>query len=59
MALRTSRRKQAIPLADFAADIERRLIASDVTNMPRNSGMRRTESKRVLLAAIEKTGANW
>jgi hypothetical protein len=46
-------------LAIFAADIERRRQAAGVTDVPRNAGDRRTESKRALLAAIEQVGGRW
>lgn len=64
MASRTSSaEKRAIPLADFAADIERRRQETGITNLPRNSGKRRTESKKALLDAIdaitEKQGWRW
>lgn len=50
---------RAIPLADFAADIERRRRETGVTDLPRNSGERRTESKRALLRALDNLGARW
>jgi len=59
MASRTSKPKQAIPLAEFAADIERRRLATGVTDLPRNPGTRRTPSKKALLKAIEAAGGNW
>jgi hypothetical protein len=64
MASRTSRAdKRAIPLADFAADIERRRQATGVTDLPRNAGTRRTTSKQALLDAInavtDKQGWRW
>ena len=46
----------AVPLADFAADIERRRAETGVTDLPRNSGKRRRASKRTLLKAIEEGG---
>jgi hypothetical protein len=53
---KTSRR---ITLEALGADIERRRAESGVTDLPRNSGERRTESKRALLAAIAVTGGKW
>lgn len=53
------RSKTPIPLADFVAEIERRWIAAGRPEVPRNSGNRRTESKRVLLKAIEEAGGKW
>ena len=47
----------------FAAELAARraaLIASGKEiNMPRNSGERRTDSKRALLKAIEDVGGKW
>lgn len=43
----------------FAATLARRRAEQGEPEMPRNSGMRRTESKRALLAAIEKAGGRW
>lgn len=50
---------KAIPLSDFVADIERRRVATGITELPRNAGNRRTESKKALLAAIEAAGGKW
>ena len=58
MASRTSKAEQvAIPLAEFAADIERRRLAAGVTELPRNTGANRTESKKALLKAIDEAAA--
>jgi hypothetical protein len=38
---------------------QRRLALGREVTIPRNSGDRRTASKRALLAAIEATGAKW
>ena len=60
MESRTSRPKSdPIPLDEFAADIERRRLATGITDLPRNSGKRRTASKRALLKAIEDSGGKW
>lgn len=60
MALQTSKASsKAIPVAEFAADIERRRSATGITELPRNSGTRRTESKKALLKAIEDAGGKW
>ncbi|MES2021445.1 MAG: hypothetical protein V4460_09090 [Pseudomonadota bacterium] len=50
---------QPIPLEAFVAEIERRRAAAGYPEMPRNSGNRRTESKRALLKAIEEAGGTW
>ena len=47
------------PLAEFVADIQRRRAAAADPPIPRNSGIRRTESKRALLKAIEEAGGEW
>lgn len=52
-------RPKSIPLADFVADIERRREETGVTDLPRNTGERRTESKRALLAAIKDASGEW
>lgn len=60
MASQTSKTdRKAVPLADFVADIERRRQETGITDLPRNSGKRRTESKKALLAAIEAVGGKW
>jgi|GEM_PF-593559 len=60
MVSRTSKPKgKAIPLAEFAADIERRRQETGITEIARNSGKRRTQSKKALLKAIESAGGKW
>lgn len=59
MASRTLPSEKAIPLAVFAADIERRRRETGITDLPRNAGNRRTPSKRALLKAIEDAGGTW
>jgi hypothetical protein len=51
--------KRAIPIAEFAARIERRRAETGITDLPRNSGKHRTESKKALLKAIEDVGGKW
>ena len=48
-----------VPLDVFVADIERRRAETGITDLPRNAGNRRTESKRALLKAIEVAGGKW
>jgi hypothetical protein len=50
---------KSVPFEEFAADIERRRAETGITELPRNSGKRRTESKKALLAAIEAAGGKW
>lgn len=59
MTTGSKRLSEAVSFEDFAADIARRREAAGNPEMPRNSGKRRTASKRVLLTAIEKTGGKW
>ena len=55
----TAKSKKATPLAEFVADIEKRRCESGVTDLPRNTGTRRSESKKALLKAIEELGGKW
>ncbi|QXQ08722.1 hypothetical protein KX816_07440 [Sphingosinicellaceae bacterium] len=48
-----------VTLEEFSRDVERRRVESGITTVPRNSGKRRTASKRALLAAIEAAGGKW
>lgn len=50
---------RVVPLEDFAADLARRREAAGNPEAPRNSGKRRTASKRALLKAIEEAGGRW
>lgn len=49
----------AVPIELFAADVARRREMAGCPEMPRNSGNRRTASKRALLRAIEEIGGKW
>jgi hypothetical protein len=51
--------KRATPVAEFAAHIERRRQETGITDLPRNNGERRTDSKKALLKAIEDMGGKW
>ena len=51
--------KRAIPVAEFIAQIERRRQETGITDLPRNSGENRTESKKALLKAIRDAGGTW
>lgn len=44
---------------DFAAKLAARRAELGNPELPRNSGKRRTASKRALLEAIEATGKRW
>ena len=61
MALKTSKTKakHAIPVAEFTARLERRRQETGITELPRNSGERRSESKKALLKAIQDLGGKW
>jgi hypothetical protein len=60
MAFQTLKtRNSAISLDQLERDIARQKSALPDLKIPRNSGTRRTQSKRALLKAIEETGAKW
>lgn len=48
-----------IDMAAFGRDLVRRRAEAGAPVAPRNSGERRTESKRALLKAIEDAGGEW
>jgi hypothetical protein len=55
---------KAVKMEDFAADLARRRAEYEAKHghpieIPRNSGKRRTASKRALLKAIEEAGGRW
>jgi hypothetical protein len=50
---------KTIDFETFARDLERRRAETGITDLPRNSGTRRTASKNALLAAIKATGKTW
>lgn len=54
-----SQTSDPVPLDAFAEAIARRRAETGVTELPRNSGKRRTASKLALLAAIEAAGGKW
>ena len=64
MTLKTSQAEKDQPVIDMAelgARIARRRAELGITDadMPRNSGTRRTASKKALLKAIKDAGGNW
>ncbi|WP_255245801.1 hypothetical protein [Sphingobium sp. D43FB] len=62
LAFRTYKSSRpAISLDAFGRDVARRRAELGITDadMPRNSGTRRTESKKALLKAIKDIGGNW
>lgn len=46
-------------MAEFGRELIRRRSELGNPELPRNSGKRRTASKRALLKAIEKAGGRW
>jgi len=48
-----------VKLAAFARDVARRKAVSGITDLPQNSGKRRTDSKKALLKAVEAAGKSW
>jgi hypothetical protein len=51
--------EEVIDMVEFGRDLRRRRQAAGSPDMPRNSGKRRTASKRALLKAIEEAGGKW
>ena len=54
-----SKTSKGIPFEDFGTEMARRYEAAGRPVVPRNSGLRRTASKRALLKAIEEAGGKW
>ena len=52
-------KREAVSFEEFQRDLARRREALSEINMPRNSGKRRTESKKALLKAIKDAGGKW
>lgn len=50
---------KTVTLEEFGRDVTRRIEAAGEPQMPRNSGTRRTASKRGLLKAIEAVRGKW
>lgn len=63
MASKTSKASKVEPgvidMAAFGRELAARRAALGDPELPRNSGKRRTASKRALLKAIEKAGGRW
>ena len=61
MASKTSaaEREPIVDMAEFGRELARRREAAGNPEPPRNSGKRRTASKRALLKAIEQAGGRW
>jgi len=60
MAFKTLQtRTEPTTLEAMSARLAARRAELGVIEVPRNSGSRRTSSKRALLAEIEKLGGNW
>lgn len=57
MAFKT--RREPVTLGDLGARIARRAAELGGVDVPRNSGTRRTASKRALLRAVEELGGEW
>ncbi len=51
--------RKAISLDAFGRDLARRCEVAGMPAPPRNTGLRRIESKRALLAALKDTGTTW
>jgi hypothetical protein len=50
---------RAMTLEEFGRDVMRRREKLGNVEVPRNTGQRRTPSKRTLLDAIARTGGKW
>lgn len=59
MASKTSKAEQVVDMVEFGRDLARRREAAGNPDLPRNSGKRRTASKKALLKAIGKAGGRW
>jgi hypothetical protein len=61
MASKTSKAEEGetVDMAEFGHALARRREAAGNPELPRNSGKRRTASKRALLKAIEEAGGKW
>ena len=59
MAFKSSKPEQVVDMAEFGRDLARRRAELGNPELPRNSGQRRTASKRALMEAIEKAGGRW
>jgi hypothetical protein len=59
MTLKSSKPEQIVDMAEFGRELARRRAELGNPELPRNSGKRRTASKRALLKAIEKAGGRW
>ncbi|WP_062780487.1 hypothetical protein [Novosphingobium subterraneum] len=60
MAFKTFKtRREPVKLEELGAQIARRETALGGVDVPRNTGTRRTPSKRALLKAIEDLGGKW
>lgn len=59
MTSQRSEMPSVMSLEAFGRDLTRRREALGNPELPRNTGERRTESKRALLKAIEDTGGAW
>ena len=60
MAFKTFKpKREPVTLAALAERIARRQAKIGDTEIPRNTGKRRTASKQALLKAIEEAGGKW
>lgn len=60
MAFKTLKTKrEPLTLEALAQSIARRRTAAPEVEVPRNSGKRRTASKKAMLDEIAKTGTKW
>ena len=59
MVSKSSSPEHVIDMAEFGRELVQRRAKLGNPELPRNTGKRRTASKRALLKAIEKAGGRW
>jgi hypothetical protein len=59
MTSKSSIAEQVVEMAEFGRELARRRAELGNPELPRNSGKRRSASKRALLKAIEKASGRW
>jgi hypothetical protein len=59
MTSKSSTAEQVVEMAEFGRELARRRAELGNPELPRNSGKRRSASKRALLKAIEKASGRW
>ena len=55
----TPEKPEAVTLEAFGRDVDRRRTAAGLSDLPRNSGARRTQAKNALIEAVKDSGGTW